>query len=188
MPPRARRPGPSRPAAVRCRYSDGRRRCTKNATIEDGLCRQHALELEAELDGSDLIDNIDRMLTQRGHQPIGEIVGGIFDNVINGVLGRLQQAAMPGSPPGPSSPPRSSSRASQRPPPSSPPRPPPQVDPTIRAREILGFEPTERLTTEIVRARKQALAKVFHPDKQGGSDAQMKRVNAAADALLAKLS
>jgi curved DNA-binding protein CbpA len=53
----------------------------------------------------------------------------------------------------------------------------------------LGFEPKEPLTKERVRARKQALARVYHPDLgAGGSEAQMKRINAAADALLAKLS
>lgn len=53
---------------------------------------------------------------------------------------------------------------------------------------ILGFEPAEILTIERVQDRKKALAKVFHPDLHGGSEAQMKRVNAAADVLLAKLA
>jgi len=52
----------------------------------------------------------------------------------------------------------------------------------------LGFEPGEQLTAEKVQKRKQALARVFHPDMQGGSEAQMKRINQAADTLLAKLS
>lgn len=52
----------------------------------------------------------------------------------------------------------------------------------------MGFEPAEPLTMEKVQKRKQALARVFHPDMQGGSEVQMKRVNAAADLLLAKLA
>jgi hypothetical protein len=51
----------------------------------------------------------------------------------------------------------------------------------------LGFEPGEPLTKEKVNKRKQALARVFHPDMAGGSEAQMKRINAAADLLLANL-
>lgn len=41
---------------------------------------------------------------------------------------------------------------------------------------------------ERIQKRKQALARVFHPDMQGGSEAQMKRINQAADLLLGKLS
>ena len=52
----------------------------------------------------------------------------------------------------------------------------------------MGFEPREALTIEKVQKRKQSLARVFHPDMQGGSETQMKRVNNAADLLVAKLS
>lgn len=52
----------------------------------------------------------------------------------------------------------------------------------------MGFAPTEALTVELVRARKQALAQVLHPDKRGGSLSAMTRLNQAADVLLAKLA
>jgi hypothetical protein len=51
----------------------------------------------------------------------------------------------------------------------------------------MGFEPNEPLTSERIHTRKQALARVFHPDRPGGSLAQMQRVNDAADTLLANL-
>lgn len=134
--------------------------------------------------GSEIIGKIDRMLVQHGQQPIAVMFTGVVDGIMGRIFGAQQRAAQP------------LPHSSQQPPPSSrsspPPRPPPprpnSPDPTIRAREILGFEPNERLTVELVRARKQALAKIFHPDAKGGSDAQMKRINAAADALLVKLS
>lgn len=70
-----------------------------------------------------------------------------------------------------------------------PPRPssPPPPDPLVEARRVMGFEPTDVLTKEIVGKRKQALAKVFHPDLPSGSAEQMKRINQAADLILAKL-
>ena len=54
-------------------------------------------------------------------------------------------------------------------------------------RMVLNFSPTDKLTPEIVKERKKQLAKVFHPDKQGSTEA-MARVNAAADQLLKELS
>ena len=52
---------------------------------------------------------------------------------------------------------------------------------------VMGFEPTEPLTKAKISDRKQKLARVFHPDMPGGSEAQMKRINHAADLLMAKL-
>lgn len=185
MPPHPRRPAPRRAQGTRCRYSDGRQQCRRTATTENGLCRQCTDALQADLNDSDIIGKIDRMLVQNGQHPIAVMASGI----IGGLMGRLfsfgqQQAAQ--------QPPPSSQQQRSRPwqPPGQPPPPPssPPPDPTIRAREILGFEPNERLTKELIHRRKQQLARVFHPDAKGGSDAQMKRVNAAADALLAKLS
>ena len=70
------------------------------------------------------------------------------------------------------------------PPPRTPPPPPRAVeDPRV----ILGFEPGEQLTSARVKARKRELAKLFHPDKEGGSAHAMKRVNEAADELLKSL-
>lgn len=86
-------------------------------------------------------------------------VGGVVDNVANGQP-RPQQA------------------------PPQAPRRPPGLDPRI----VLGFGTDELLTAEKIHARRKELAKIFHPDKQGGNTDAMRRVNAAADALLARLS
>lgn len=184
--PAVRRPRAAQPQTSRCRYVDGRGdRCRRVATIGGGLCRQHAIVLELELDdqgqATDLIGEVDRALSGRGHDPFATVMAG----ALNGLLGRLFVGRQEQARRSPSSlPPRSSP-----PPPRPRPQPaPPPPDPTLRAREILGFELKEPLSIEKVQKRKQALARIFHPDMQGGSEAQMKRINAAADALLAKLS
>jgi hypothetical protein len=69
--------------------------------------------------------------------------------------------------------------------------PPPRQPPPPRrngqaARQVLGFPADLKLTPEIVKARKRKLAELFHPDKGGSPDA-MRRVNQAADELLANL-
>jgi hypothetical protein len=66
----------------------------------------------------------------------------------------------------------------------TPPPPPTAAD---DPRVVLGFEPQEKLTEARVKARKRDLASLFHPDKEGGSMAAMKRVNEAADNLLKTL-
>lgn len=54
-------------------------------------------------------------------------------------------------------------------------------------RLVLGFEKDQELTAADVKARKRALAMIYHPDKAGGSARAMKRVNDAADRLLNSL-
>jgi hypothetical protein len=99
---------------------------------------------------------------------------------------RARPAAPPPPPQRPGSP-GSRSPGSQQPPRSPPPAAARPVDQTIKAREILGFEPGEKLSKERIEDRRRQLAKVFHPDRQGGSTTQMQRVNHAADLLLQKL-
>jgi len=50
-------------------------------------------------------------------------------------------------------------------------------------RVVLGFAPTMKLTSEIIKTRKKELARLWHPD-HGGSEEAMKRLNTAADVLL----
>lgn len=47
-------------------------------------------------------------------------------------------------------------------------------------REVLGIPPETGVTLELIRERRVALARKFHPDN-GGSDALMSEINAAAD-------
>ena len=177
MPPaHPRRP---RPQTDRCRFVDSSdQRCRRIATIGHGLCRQHAVVMDLDLDASssELVGALDRVLAGHGRDPLATMLAGALNGILGRVLGATQQRARSSPPP--------SSR--QQPPQAR--RPAPPQDPLVRAREILGFEPQERLTVELVQARKKALARVFHPDMAGGSEARMKLVNTAADALLAKLS
>ncbi len=75
------------------------------------------------------------------------------------------------------------------------PREPP-VDPRVAeahraqldARAVLGFAPRETLTPELVKAARRKMAKRYHSDRTGGSDARMQIINNAADVLLQSLA
>lgn len=157
------------------------------------MCREHYLVLELDLEGSgieDLLGGIDRAVS-RSRDPLvsafGQFVSGLFSSKRRAPSAEEQrqwQEQWEAE--------RQRARSQQqqharRPPPPPPPSSPPP-DPLIEARRVLGFEPADKLTKEIVHKRKQALARVFHPDMPGGSEAAMKRVNQAADTLLAKLA
>jgi len=196
MPP-VQRPRPARPQTDRCRYADRKgQRCRRVATVGDGFCRQHAAELEFDLgEGavSGLIGVVDRLISNRGRAPLGAVLGGVLNDVLGSRQAekmvpraqldelmrhlQAQQAAAA----------RQARQAPRQPPPAAPP-PRVWVDPLLAAREVLGFEPTEKLTRERVQERKKALARVFHPDMPGGSKAAMQRVLTSADALLAKIA
>lgn len=160
-------------------------------TTEAGhYCREHWTVLVMQIEDTPeagILGYIDRAIS-RSRDPavaaLGKIVSGALRQAQQGhppsiaelqeQLRRLrQQQQSQQRPPGAPPPPRPSS--------------PPPIDPEIEARRILGFEPADRLTREMVVERKRALAKVFHPDLSTGSVEQMKRVNLAADVLLAKL-
>lgn len=59
-----------------------------------------------------------------------------------------------------------------------------RVDP----RQVLCFPPDVPLSAGQIRERRKQLAALAHPDKPLGSEAAMKRINMAAQALLAKLA
>jgi hypothetical protein len=52
---------------------------------------------------------------------------------------------------------------------------------------VLGFSPGQKLTTEMIKARKRKLAAIYHPDTGDGDEEAIRMVNAAADMLLRKL-
>lgn len=72
-----------------------------------------------------------------------------------------------------------------RPQPPPPPRTPPK-DPSKEARELFGFTPEVKLTREVIKKRYHELVHIYHPDK-GGSTAQMAKITAARDVLLASI-
>lgn len=208
MPPVRRRPPRSRPQSSRCRYvAGGGARCLRIATIDGELCRSHAELITAELEGG-VTQTIHSVMT--GQISIGDVIVGAAQGYVDRLFGSnpalrdLEQAARQaahvaqarraraeGRPPPPPPPPRSQARQDpssqqQQSPPRSPPAPA-ASDQSLLARSILGFEATDKLTKELIEDRRRQLAKVFHPDRQGGSTKQMQRVNQAADVLLARL-
>jgi len=66
------------------------------------------------------------------------------------------------------------------------PPPPPPLDPRIAARAVLGFNPGEPLTADVIKRRHRDLVRRHHPDR-GGSTQRMAEVNAAVDVLLASM-
>ena len=202
MPPRPRRPPPAEPRTQRCRFADEYgQRCRRVATVGDGLCRQHALVIELELEGraGEALGELDRLMSRAQPGSLGAVVASFASNVLGRIMmghqQRQPQPQIPGSCPphvyvgaDPQCSRCGHYEARRDPRVRPPPRAAPAPDPTVAARMVMGFEPNEPLTAELVKARKRRLAEVFHPDRQGGSAAHMQRVNAAADVLLAKLS
>lgn len=188
------RPRPAYPQTERCRYQTRHEgRCRRVATVEGGFCRHHALALELELDRESPLDRLleiaDRAIAGRLRQDqVAQMIGGVVGGWIGEVMQGVPLPSM--RPPG-----RIGLGQAQRPgqaqAPRSRPRPAPAVDPAIEARRqariTLGFEEHERITAEMVKERKRALARVFHPDTGKGSVAHMQRINQAADVLLAGL-
>lgn len=128
-----------------------------------------------------LVEAADRWLSR---QPMLRDFGGALGEAINQRTGgmlrdrvvqleaQLQQARM-----------REAQQHAPRPQPAKPP-PRRRVDP----RQVLCFPPDVPLSREQIRARRKQLAAVVHPDTGPlGSEAHMKRINMAAQALLAKL-
>lgn len=207
--PAARRPRPAYPQTARCRYvDDGGGRCRRVATVSGGFCRQCAVALELDLErgsGADrLIGTMDRILARGARDPALSQLGAFFGGVLGATLIHrappafqqpLRQAASVVEAQVRA---RARAAAAAQPPPGAPrAAPPPPKPPTaaeekraaiLAARVVMGFEPDEKITVELVKERKRALAGVFHPDRQHGSTKQMQRVNGAADVLLAALA
>jgi len=158
--------------ATRCAFKDEGRRCSRNGFGNPPLCRPHAIQVN--LDGKrvefpeesplfGLLDAADRMFSSSGNetvQQVRNIFGEFLANAAN--QGRI--------------PPPPRAQEPRRP------DPPPSV--AENPRVVLGFEPGEGLTAARVKGRQRDLALLFHPDKEGGSVAAMKRVNEAATELL----
>ena len=187
----------ARRRTARCRFVDeDGDRCRRIATVDEQLCRSHAVVLELELDDDDpmtgLLDHVDRWFAGRTEN---EVVHNLTD-VLSAFLGpRLRQqeqdAAREFAALHRRHQARQGSQRRRRPP---PPPPPPrrQVDPARRAslaaRQILGFQPGDSLDKAAVKKRQKDLARRYHPDLPGGSTSKMQKVNSAADVLLANLS
>jgi hypothetical protein len=189
MPPVRKRPR-AEPQTRRCRYvfEDDGKRCARVATVPGGFCRSCAAIITFDLPTpvGRKLGAVDRELAQR-HDPISSAFGTIMDAMF-GMFSPSSPSPSRGSsgsarPDAP--PPHPGSRSSPPPPPRPP---PPKPNPVRAALTILGFESIDGLTVERVKQRKQALAKVFHPDLPTGSANQMRLVNQASDVILRELA
>ncbi len=176
-------PAAPRRATSRCAYADAGRRCRRVGFGDPPLCRAHALAVQLEMEATDpmgrLFEAADRWLSR---QPVlrdlgaglGEAInaktGGMLRERVEQLEAQLQQARM--------------REAQQHVPRPQAPKPRRRLDP----RQVLCFPPDLPLSRDQIKERRKQLAALVHPDKPLGSEAAMKRINLAADALLAKLA
>lgn len=163
----------------RCSYLAG----TPNDCSNPGIgvppfCRRHF---------EHILDDFDQAAETRD---IGSLLVGLLDHSsIRGVLDKVGQyidrAAR--NPPPVAAPGEGYYTEHPRRPPEDRPPPGPAAPPTAEdPRSVLGFPHGQPLSRSIIKARRNQLAELFHPDR-GGSDAAMQRVNAAVDQLLSQL-
>lgn len=170
-------------------YTDGRRRCRRAGTGDPSLCNAHKIAFAETArraggtPGERIFDLFDTVLSGRkvskkkiknAWQDFTELVG--EENVAQ-VQEQLRQRWAPHVP-----------GAARRARASSAPPPDPEVERARRefakAKQTLGFAPSEPITPDMVNDRKKQLAKRWHPDRPGGSLERMTEINAAADVLL----
>lgn len=179
----------NRQMANRCAFKDGNRRCSRNGFGNPPLCRSHAIQVN--LDGKKvefpeesplfgLLDMADRMFSNSQNDTVQQ-VRNIFGEFLSGAANQSNAREYSAHHP-PQDPRQQRTECGNEP---RTPPPPPQA--AENPRVVLGFEPGEQLTKARVKARQRDLAQLFHPDKQGGSVAAMKRVNEAAGTLLKSL-
>jgi len=178
----------------RCTY------CDRPGLGDPPLCREHWEDVHygALSDDGNVADELlDRLFDNPRLQRIFAQFGNRFDDLLRQVS-RLEAPARPQAPPGggyqsqwPPRPPPGPPPGNGRPPPgyggyqAPPPPPPPRQleDPRV----VLGFPPGSKPSRPEIKKRQRALAAFMHPDK-GGNDDAMKRLNAAADALLREVA
>jgi len=182
MPRRVSRP---RPQTQRCRYGEGGVRCPSIAT-RGGFCLVHERQLEddlAEPAPSPLVDLV------RGLFGVGSVSPKRVREAGAQVVTEALRGRFPGSFP--------FGEGFSNPPPPGAARPQAQrVHPeairrrkeNLAARGVLGFESDEVLTAEMIRKRRQELARVYHTDGQAPDptrETMMRRINTAHDLLMA---
>jgi hypothetical protein len=187
MPPKKQ----AKPRAPRCAYVEGKQRCGRAGTGNPPLCEPHRVVLEAEANrprtaGSRIADLLSSVL--RGKKVTDEqVVGGVEDFVDM----FTRSAGDPAHDPIAAARARAADfiRRTQGQQQRQAPPPPRGPDPRIaiaKARQTLGFNPTDKLTEDMVKKRHRELARKHHPDR-GGSVARMQEINAAVDQVLATL-
>lgn len=143
------------------------------------LCRSHFMTYREEADEDDEgMELIDAILEHPAAQHVASRFDSLFDKV-EAYLGKVVAGEVPPPFSRRQAPPTPRQRPVAAPPPPAPVREDPRV--------ILGFRPGQPLTPDDIKRRRRELAQLFHPDR-GGSEETMRRVSAAADALIAELS
>ena len=162
------------------------RPCTKAGIGNPPLCRTHRVQAEGGIE-EDLAEGftdgiVDRVLDHPTARGAFDRIAGSFDRVAQVIddlsMGRVPWRKTQEEVP----PPRPQNGGPRRP----PPPPSPRLNGLATAYTILGFAPGTKVTAEAVKERRKELAKLFHPDR-GGSTEAMQRVNAAVERVLASL-
>ena len=194
MPP-ARPSRPRRPQrqTTKCRFLDQSGiRCTRIATVEGALCRQHAVALEQQLERGPgglvqgILGAMDRAVATRLRaDPLTRPYAAEVSGMLRQIFTPRPQAPRPVMPGQAGTPPRARVYPPQ-------PRPAPGPSPEeLKLRDALlrlGFEDLTGLTAARIKDRKRQLAKLYHPDTGTGDEAAMKRVMDAADVLTRHLA
>lgn len=199
MPPRASpRPKAPRPQTQRCRFADDHYgRCRSIATV-DGFCQRHAHELEEEVQHRSPLESLIESVggwfgsgtgRRRRNEPMVDMDAVIADGIraVTGMAAdHIRQRAAAHQAPG-----VHGARAGQAPPRQ---RVAPEAiaarKANIAARGVMGFDPDEPLTEDMIKGRRRDLARVWHTDnaaaqKDPTREAMMRKINGAADLLLA---
>lgn len=178
-----------RRAAVtdQCCYSENRRRCRRTGTGDPPVCNAHkiafaeaARKATSKRPGDAIYDLFDSFLS--GRKVTRKKIENAWDDlgtIVNDAGVRSRFTPPPGWQPPPGWVPRQNSG------------PPPEDPAVVEARKefalakrVMGFAETEPITADMVKDRRKALARKFHPDRPGGSVERMQKINAAADVLL----
>lgn len=155
------------PKLRRCTYNDLAGRCRRAGYGNPALCGAH--ETAEDDPVANILNNPAVQNTLNKFQSILDSAAGVIDRA---------RAFVP---------PTNHAQEAPRRPTNDPPRPQRPPRPTNEdPRNVLGFGPHVKLTVEVIKERRKELAKLFHPDHSGSPEA-MRKVNAAADALLGKL-
>jgi hypothetical protein len=139
-------------------------------------------DLEDEEEEYDVGDIVDQAINHPKVRDLFSKAGQVFDR-IGQVIDQVARHAPQGNPG-----PRTAS-GSHPPTPPGPKRIP--IDPYV----VLGLDRRVQLTVEIIKARKRALSKIYHPDPTGkepeairkSNEEAIRRVNAASDMLMKKI-
>lgn len=198
------RPREDKAPRVRCAYIEDKKRCRAAGAGNPPLCDPHRLVIEAEAaraHANPFAKVVGEFLSGRVRRDTvraaaGTLLGGLLIELENMPVfssGPLPFARRHGAPRTPidampdwARPFGGAPHGARRSPP---------VDPAAEAKKrelaearmVLGFDNTQPLDEVTIQRRRKELARKHHPDR-GGSEERMRRINAAADVLLAALA